>query len=109
MSNADYDWVVRDPFEAFSPEKRVQPHTEPAGWRSADEQLAAARDRRQAASSEYTMTARTARDIRTIKWLLRVAVGLLALMILGGAAGAGFAASFWHAPVYVCRSLVSRC
>lgn len=108
MNNADYDWVIHDPFEAFNPKKRVQPETQPTLW-DHEAAVQAERARKQALSDAYVRDCRTARDIRTIKWLLRVAVGLLALMILGGAAGAGFAASFWHAPVYVCRSLVSRC
>jgi hypothetical protein len=108
MNNADYDWVVRDPFEAFKPPRRVQPETQPAGW-DAEAAIRAERARKQALNDAYLHDSRTARDIRTVKWLLRIAVVLLALLVLGGSAGAGFAASFWHAPVRVCESVISRC
>jgi hypothetical protein len=101
VNDDGFEWMAR----------HAPPPTEPRAWRP--EQIldrAIAADKAQ--QDQLRIERHAARDIRIVKKLVFIAVTLLAVLVLGSAAGAAFmavAGVVGKAPAVACKTVISRC
>lgn len=101
MNDESFRWMARP----------AQPPTEPRAWRP-EQVLGEAIAKDKAQQDQLRIERAAAQDIRVVKKLAVVAVTLVAVLVLGYAAGAAFMAVTGFAgkaPAVACKTIISRC